>query len=79
MGNSMKLHPVVILMSLIFWGMLWGIVGMFFAVPITSIIRIVCDRHDLTRPVADLMAGNLDSLRTDTILPTAAVEVAPPA
>jgi AI-2 transport protein TqsA len=77
MGNSMKLHPVVILMALIFWGMLWGIVGMFFAVPITSIIRIVCDRHDLTRPVADLMAGNLDSLRTDTIPPAVAVEEAP--
>jgi AI-2 transport protein TqsA len=63
MGSSMKLHPVVILMALIFWGMLWGIVGMFFAVPITSIIRIACDRHDLTKPVANLMAGKLDVLR----------------
>jgi AI-2 transport protein TqsA len=63
MGNSMKLHPVVILMALIFWGMIWGIVGMFLAVPITSIIRIACDRHELTKPVADLMAGNLDALR----------------
>jgi AI-2 transport protein TqsA len=63
MGNSMKLHPVVILMALIFWGMIWGIVGMFLAVPITSIIRIACDRHELTKPVAELMAGNLDALR----------------
>lgn len=69
MGNSMKLHPVVILMALIFWGMLWGIVGMFFAVPITSIIRIACDRHALTKPIADLMAGNLTSLRDELPLP----------
>jgi AI-2 transport protein TqsA len=72
MGNSMKLHPVVILMALIFWGMIWGIVGMFLAVPITSIIRIACDRHELTKPVADLMAGNLDALRNDATAPTVA-------
>jgi AI-2 transport protein TqsA len=67
MGDSMKLHPVVILMSLIFWGMLWGIVGAFLAVPITSIIRIACDRHPLTRPIANLMAGKLDALREEPI------------
>ena len=65
MGESMKLHPVVILMALIFWGMLWGIVGAFLAVPITSIIRIACDRHPLTKPVANLMAGRLDALRDE--------------
>jgi len=61
----MKLHPVVIVISLIFWGMLWGIVGAFLAVPITSIIRIACDRHPLTKPVANLMAGRLDALREE--------------
>jgi AI-2 transport protein TqsA len=69
MGNSMKLHPVVILMALIFWGMLWGFVGMFFAVPITSMIRIACDRHELTKPIANLMAGKLDSLRDEPPVP----------
>jgi AI-2 transport protein TqsA len=70
MGNHMQLHPVVILSSLIFWGMLWGVVGAFLAVPITSIIRIACDRHPLTRPVADLMAGNLGALREEPIVAT---------
>jgi AI-2 transport protein TqsA len=67
MGDSMKLHPVVILMSLIFWSILWGIVGAFLAVPITSIIRIACDRHPLTKPIANLMAGRLDALREEPI------------
>ena len=75
MGDSMKLHPVVILAALIFWGMLWGVVGAFLAVPITSIIRIACDRHPLTRPVANLMAGKLDSLREE---PLVVKEVATP-
>jgi AI-2 transport protein TqsA len=68
MGESMKLHPVVIVISLIFWGMLWGIVGAFLAVPITSVIRIACDRHPLTKPVADLMAGQLGALREEPIV-----------
>ncbi|MCC7083633.1 MAG: AI-2E family transporter [Pirellulales bacterium] len=77
MGNSMRLHPVVILMALIFWGMLWGFVGMFFAVPITSMIRIACDRHELTRPVADLMAGKLTALREEPPLAPLVAEAAP--
>jgi AI-2 transport protein TqsA len=68
MGEHMKLHPVTILISLIFWGMLWGIVGAFLAVPITSIIRIACDRHPLTKPVADIMAGRLDNLREEPVV-----------
>ncbi len=76
MGESMKLHPVVILISLIFWGMLWGFVGAFLAVPITSIIRIACDRHPLTKPVANLMAGKLDLLREEPVVASAAA--APP-
>ena len=40
-------------------GLLWGIVGMFLAVPITAILRIVLGRIEMTRPVADLLAGHL--------------------
>jgi AI-2 transport protein TqsA len=68
MGNHMQLHPVVILIALIFWGTLWGVVGAFLAVPITSIIRIACDRHPLTRPIANLMAGRLDALREEPVV-----------
>jgi len=57
MGRSLELHPITILLALIFWGMIWGIVGMLLAAPITAVLRILLDRIDLTRPVADLMAG----------------------
>lgn len=65
MGEHMRLHPVVILIALIFWGTLWGVVGAFLAVPLTSIIRIACDRNPFTKPAANLMAGHLDSLRNE--------------
>lgn len=40
-GNRLGLNPLVILLSLLLWGYLWGIVGMFFSVPLTAIIKII--------------------------------------
>ncbi|MCA8995644.1 MAG: AI-2E family transporter [Planctomycetaceae bacterium] len=57
MGQQSDLHPIVVLLALMFWGMLWGIVGMFLATPMTAAIRIGLMQFELTRPVAELMAG----------------------
>ncbi|MBW2240716.1 MAG: AI-2E family transporter [Deltaproteobacteria bacterium] len=59
MGDALDLHPISILMSLIFWGMLWGIVGMLLATPITAVLKIFLERFDGSRPVAELMAGRV--------------------
>jgi AI-2 transport protein TqsA len=59
MGESLDLHPVTVLLSLILWGMIWGVVGMFLAVPITAVIRIALGRLDTTRPFGELLAGRL--------------------
>ncbi len=57
MGNAADLHPVSVLLALMFWGMMWGIVGTFLATPITAAIRIVMDKFEPTRPVGNLLAG----------------------
>lgn len=57
MGNSSDLHPVTILLALMFWGMMWGIIGMFLATPITAAIKIVLERFEPTRQLANVMAG----------------------
>lgn len=57
MGESSDLHPVTILLALMFWGVMWGVIGMFLATPITAAIRIVLERLDQTKPIALLMAG----------------------
>jgi AI-2 transport protein TqsA len=59
MGESLDLHPITVILSLIFWGLLWGIVGMFLATPIMAVLSIVFGRFDETRPVAELLAGRL--------------------
>jgi predicted PurR-regulated permease PerM len=61
MGITLNLSPLVVVMSLILWGMLWGIVGMFLCVPITVIIVIILANFPSTRWVSILLskAGNL--------------------
>ncbi len=61
MGNSSDLHPVTILVALMFWGMMWGIIGMFLATPVTAALKILLQRIDSTRPIADLMAGRFSN------------------
>lgn len=59
LGNSMDLHPITILMFLIFWGLVWGLPGMFLAVPITATLKIIFSQINPTKKIANLMAGKL--------------------
>ncbi|MBN2315438.1 MAG: AI-2E family transporter [Sedimentisphaerales bacterium] len=62
MGESLDLHPIVVLLSLIFFGTIWGIIGMFLAVPITAVVKILLERFGYTRAIAELIAGKTDML-----------------
>ena len=53
----LQLHPITILLALVFWGMLWGIPGMLLATPISAAMRILFDSRTGTQPLARLMAG----------------------
>lgn len=59
MGDASDLHPVVILLALMFWGMMWGITGMFLATPITAGLKIVLEGNSSTKRIAAIMAGRL--------------------
>lgn len=59
MGVRLDLHPVTILVFLIFWGIIWGVAGMFVAVPITYVLKWSLAQHPLTHPVAEIFAGRL--------------------
>ncbi len=50
------LDPVVLLLSLVGWGLLWGIAGMFLSVPLTVILMIILSHIPATRPIAILMS-----------------------
>jgi AI-2 transport protein TqsA len=57
LGNAVGLSPLVILGSLALWGLLWGVPGMFLAVPLTAVMILVMEHFDHTRAVARLLKG----------------------
>ena len=66
MGKELKLHPVTILLALSFWGLLWGVIGMFLAVPMTAIIRIILMRFETLKPLGRLLAGQLPEIESES-------------
>ncbi len=56
MGKELGLSPLVIFFSLIFWGYILGIVGMFLAVPITMTLKIAFDSNTNTHWIGILMS-----------------------
>lgn len=55
LGKSLTLNPVIILISLAFWGWMWGISGMILAVPILATFKIFCDHIESMAPVAEFL------------------------
>ena len=41
LGKRLNLNPLLILLSVLVWGYIWGIVGMLLSVPLTAIIKII--------------------------------------
>jgi AI-2 transport protein TqsA len=69
MGRGLELHPVTVLLSLAFWGLLWGIAGMVLAIPIVATLRIVLSQFSTTRPIASLLAGRLPGSEKSVAVP----------
>lgn len=54
-GTKLGVSPLLIILSLAFWGVVWGVIGMLLAVPLLMVTKIVFENIPATRPVADLM------------------------
>lgn len=58
LGETMNLSPICIILSLAMWEMIWGVPGMFLAIPLLAIIVITMSQFEATRPFAILMSKN---------------------
>ena len=56
MGRALRLSSFGIIISLAFWGAVWGIPGMFLSVPIMVMLLVVCSHVPSLRPVAILLS-----------------------
>jgi predicted PurR-regulated permease PerM len=43
LGSRLKINPLAVTISLLFWGAVWGAIGLVLAIPITGALKIVCD------------------------------------
>jgi predicted PurR-regulated permease PerM len=57
MGDRLGLSPLVVLVSLLVWGWLWGFAGLILAVPMTAIIKIVCENIPMLEPISILLGS----------------------
>lgn len=55
-AKSLNLSQFVVILALFVWGAIWGIVGMFLAVPLTAIIMLICSNFERTRPLAIILS-----------------------
>ena len=50
LGNRMQLNPLAVTLALLFWGWLWGGIGLVLAIPITAAVKIIFDHVESLRP-----------------------------
>ena len=55
MGKGMGLSTAVILLSLMFWGWIFGPIGMFLSVPLTMVLKVFLESNDSSRYFAILI------------------------
>jgi predicted PurR-regulated permease PerM len=61
-GKSLNIDPIAVLLSLAFWGAIWGLPGMFLSTPLTVATMIILAQFDGARWIAVLLSSDGDPL-----------------
>lgn len=61
LGRSMCLNPIMVFLSLIVWGWMWGVGGALLAVPLLAALKVGFDQFERTRHLGVLLSGDLSS------------------
>ncbi len=79
-GRSLNLDPVVILLALSFWGLVWGVPGMFLSTPLTVTLMVVSEQFKGAKWIAILLSadGEPEAMDQATNDPSHALQPKPP-
>jgi predicted PurR-regulated permease PerM len=62
LGDRFGISTVIVILSVLFWGFIWGPVGMLLAVPLTMLVKVMLDNSSDFRWISALMGkGTGDS------------------
>ena len=78
MGRRLNLSPFVLIVSLAFWTVIWGVVGAFLCVPIMVIISIILSKFEQTQWIAILLSGTGKVKESETSVRLTATDAARP-
>ena len=54
-GKRLQLNPLLVTISLLVWGWIWGAMGLILAVPMMGVVKIICDHVASLRPIGAWM------------------------
>lgn len=57
LSEKVNLNPLAVLVASLYWGWLWGAVGAVLAVPITAMVKVICDHVEALEPIGILLGG----------------------
>lgn len=57
MGKSFSINVISVLVSLMFWGFIWGVPGLIMAIPITVLLKIIFEQFHSTKEIAKLLSA----------------------
>ena len=57
-GRFSKMNNLAVFLSLLFWGWLWGALGVLLAVPIMMVIKSICDHIEGLQPIGHFLGEN---------------------
>ncbi len=60
LGRRLTLNPLVIFVTVVLWGWLWGVPGALLAVPILVTFKVICDNVDSLRPIGEFLSGRTE-------------------
>lgn len=59
-GDSLNIDPIVLLLTLAFWSVVWGLTGAFLSTPLTTVMMVILAQFHGTRWIAVLLSENGD-------------------
>jgi len=74
-GSRLLIGPVAITVSVLFWGWLWGVMGLLLAVPLTAFIKLVADSHPRLVHLSNLLAHEPEPVPGCILIEEPTVEV----